>query len=319
MKKIGLWCGAAALAVGLASLPALAQRDGRPHFPIPDNLEAPNGSYDLHWEDFPPGAVNPRLVSFTWFYAKAPAGAERKRITTGLKDDFRDFRAKWQTPGPFGFDWVVKSRMNRRFLHAPDQPQASSLVSNAPIPMDSVVGLLVRPRDRPQWSIELRVQKPGVSLKFRHDGDKLTILESETEIIRDIPIDLPGGAKWAWYEIGLQTRPGRDVEIRVRVFNEERTELLGQYRKTHRLENLLLRREGGITLTGPADFAELYVDPWAARWAEDNSNTLRWNTSAVESGDYVLIAEVCDGSRVPRQIATDFRIGVRNRNREAVD
>lgn len=320
MKKIGLWCGAAALMFGLLGLPALAQLDGRPRFGMPDQVEAVNGAYDLHWEDFPPGAVNPRIVSFTWFYAKSPVDPERKRITTLHRDDFLNFRDHWRTPGPFGFDWDVKTnRSNRRFLQSPGQVQASALVSNSAIPADSVVGILVRPKDKPQWSIELRAQKPGVSLEFRQDGNKLKISECGSVIADDIHVAVPGGGKWAWYEIGLQTRLGKDVEIRVRVFNEERTELLGQFRHTWRLANPALRREGGISLSGPADFAELYIDPWSARWADDNRNTLRWDTSHVPNGDYVLIAEVCDGNKIPRQIATDFRIRVRNRDRDDAD
>ncbi|MGV3721162.1 MAG: hypothetical protein ACO1SX_09660 [Actinomycetota bacterium] len=320
MKKIGLWCGAAALALGLSNLPALAQLDGRPRFGVPESVEAVNGAYDLHWEDFPPGSVNPRVVSFTWFYAKSPVDPDRQRIITLKRDDFSNFRDNWRTPGPFGFDWGIKTNRNkRRFLQSPTQLQASALVSNGHIPADSVVGILVRPKEKPQWNIELRVQKPGVSLEFRQDGNKLRISEGSVVIADNIPIALPGGAKWTWYEIGLQTRLGKDVEIRVRVFNEERTELLGQYKRAWRLENPLLRRDGGISLSGPADFAELYVDPWSARWADDNRNTLRWDTSHVPNGDYVLIAEVCDGNKVPRQIATDFRVRVRNQDRDDAD
>lgn len=318
MKKTGLWCGIAALVLGLVSLPALAQFDGQPRFKMPVDPIAANGEFVLEWDDLRPGAVNPGLVSFTWFYAKAAAGAERTRITTILRDDFTAFRANWQAHGPFGFDWDVKANRKRQYLQGPNQPGSSSLVSNFQIAPDSVVGVLVRPSTlRPQWGIELRYQGKGESLEFRHDGNKLKILECGEPIVDNIHINLPGARQWAWYEIGLETRARRDVEIRIRVLNEERTALLGQFNHTHRLRNPKLRAGGLIALSGPADFGELYVDPWSARWADDRENRLRWDTSMVENGDYVLVAEVCDDRRVPRQIATNFRISVRNPNRAA--
>jgi hypothetical protein len=315
MRKSGLWCGITALVFGLLALPALAQFDGQPRFKMPANLSATDGEFILEWDDLRPGAVNPGLglVSFTWYYAKAAAGAERTRITTILREDFTTFRNNWQAPGPFGFDWDVKAnRRGRQFLQSPSRPGASPLISNFSIPPDSVVGLLVRPAgNRHEWAIELRYQGKNQSLEFRQDGNKLKILECGKPL-PNVHIDLPGTREWLWYEIGLETRARRDVEIRIRVFNEDRTMLVSQFSRQVRLSEPKLREGGVIALSGPADFGELYVDPWSARWADDNTNKLRWDTSMVPNGDYVLIAEVCDGRRSLRQLATDFHISVRN-------
>jgi hypothetical protein len=72
-----------------------------------------------------------------------------------------------------------------------------------------------------------------------------------------------------------------------------------------------------VYLTGPAHYAEVYVDPWEARWLDDRKNQFVWNTESVPDGDYYLIAELSDGRKAPERIVSDFQVQVRNRAQAA--
>jgi hypothetical protein len=312
MKRRGLWCGLVVAAAVVGAAPAVSQ-DVSLRLPPPPTAQAITGAYRLQWEDLAPGAVEDRMVSFAWYYATKADGSDRKRIVTSLRDDFANFRANWTCPGPFPFDWSLTKREIGTVLKA--DKGASPLYSNNAIPANSVVSLKVRPLlGASTWGVTLRVQKLDTGLEFRHDGNKLRIFEAGEQIDAFI-VGLPPG--WYWYEIGLQNKKGRDVEIRVRIFDEDRTRLVASRCLTHKLKVVDLKKPGGIALSGPANFAELYVDPWASRYADDSDNALTWDTTAVPDGQYFVIAEVADGKAPPRIVASPFRVEVRNRDQAA--
>jgi hypothetical protein len=65
-------------------------------------------------------------------------------------------------------------------------------------------------------------------------------------------------------------------------------------------------------LSGTADFGEIYVDPWAARWTDDAKDEVKWNSVGVPDGDYYLIAELSDGRTPPRLEITSYQVQVRS-------
>ncbi|HEU4752462.1 MAG TPA: hypothetical protein VFU47_05080, partial [Armatimonadota bacterium] len=73
----------------------------------------------------------------------------------------------------------------------------------------------------------------------------------------------------------------------------------------------MLQRRSSVSLTGPAEFAEIYMDPWSARWCDDSDNTVRWNTSVVPDGDYFLVAELSDGRTITTEVSR-YQVQVRN-------
>ena len=311
MKRRGLWCGLAVAMAAAAAVPAISQ-DVALRLPTPSTSQAVTGAYRLQWEDLAPGAVEDRMVSFAWYYATRADGADRMRIVTNQYDNFATFRSRWNCPGPFPFAWALVQRDKGTVLKA--EKDATPLFSNDAILANSVVSLKVRSAiGPPTWGVQLRVQKAG-SLEFRNDGNRFKILEAGQQIDA-FNVGLPPG--WYWYEIGLRNKKGQDVEIRVRIFDEDRTKLMANRCFTHKLAVPQLKQPGMMALTGPANFAELYVDPWAARYADDADNALTWDTSGVKDGDYFVIAEVADGKAPPRIVASNFRVEVRNRDQAA--
>lgn len=312
MKCRSLWSALAVSVLAAGALPALAQLS-LVSLPPPPSLQATTGSFTLPWEGPPADGVDNRYLSVAWYYSTKPDGSDKTRITTFLHDDFQNFRNNWQANGPFAFDWTLKKdrERNKRYLSAPSM--AAPLIYPQEIPLDSVVALKVRPMGaKNSWGIQLRVQPRG-ALELQNEGNRLNISESGNQIVS---LALPGirpQREWFWYEIGLKSRRGQDVEIRIRIYNEERTAMLFSHVMSCKLQSPQLCKPGGIGLTGPASFEELFVDPWSARWASDAKNSLKWDTTDVPNGDYYLIAEVSDGKTIPQLKATNYRIEVRNR------
>jgi len=316
MRCRSLWSALVVSVLAVGALPALAQIS-LIKLPPPPNVQATTGSFTIPWEGPPADGVDQPYVSVAWFYSTKPDGSEKSRIITYHYDNFVNYKTTWQAPAGFAFDWDLKDRRQQkdghRFLSGP--AEKTPLVYGQELPLDSVVGLKVRPAiGRNTWGIQLRVQpRTGASLEFQNNGNRLHISEGGNQLVSLNVPGIVGSKQWYWYEIGLKAQKGRDVEIRIRIYNEERTAILFTHCNSYKLATPQLCKAGGIALTGPADFEELYVDPWSARWASDAQNSVKWDTSQVANGDYYLLAEISDGRSIPQLKATSYRIEVRNR------
>jgi hypothetical protein len=105
----------------------------------------------------------------------------------------------------------------------------------------------------------------------------------------------------------------RDVYVRARIWdgNHERV-----------LLTLPLRSDGAqpgcpdgrkIALLGGADFSDVYVDPWDARWVvPEGQGTFTWDTRRLPEGDYTLKAVVDLQDHPPTHILSDFKVAVRH-------
>jgi hypothetical protein len=322
-KRVRALVGRAVIAAGTLALAAPAGAQLRSFdLPAPPSTRAAAGRFTIRWEDRFGDLFPNCLYSITWYYASSPAGEDRKRIVTEFRDDFSGgLRVNWEPQGLFPFDWEVRQERGtgRRFLAAPRQ--GGPAVSRADFSRDVVLSVLMRPVGiAPEFSIGLRVQPNGRAYEVTTKEDVLRLTQAGRGILggearlrgRVSPLE------WCWYEIGIQTRRNRDVEIRVRVFDARRERVLAG------LETPLFDRplggldgKGLISLTGPAHFAEVYVDPWSARWADDRRNFLVWNTEEVPDGDYYVVAEICDGKRPPVLVASKYQVQVRNRETAA--
>lgn len=318
MRCRSLWSALVVSVLAVGALPAVAQLS-LVSLPPPASLQASTGTFTVPWEGPPPDGVDQHYVSVAWYYSPKPDGSDRKRITTYLYDDFLNYKVNWQAAGAFAFDWDIKKKDGHRFLSGP--ANATPLIYPQEIPVDSVVALKVRPQgSKNSWGMQLRVQpRTGASLELQNDGNRLKILESGNQLVSLSTPGIRPLKDWYWYEIGLKSRKGQDVEIRIRIYNEDRTAMLFSHCDSYKLSTRQLCKPGGIGLSGPAWFEELYVDPWNARWAADAKNSLKWDTTLVPNGDYYLIAEVSDGRAIPQLKATTYRIEVRNRDQAAAN
>jgi hypothetical protein len=296
------------LALGVAARPARAQSSAF-QFTRPPSTRAVNGAYAVRWEDRCAGCIDEGLTSITWYFATRPDGSDRRRMATQFREDFDGgFSRNWRAQGPFNFDWVVR-KDRRQFLAGGGN--AGPVVSVEPTSGSGVVSALVRPQNpNTGFGLGLRMTADGNSYEVRAAGDVLRLLQGG-QVLLERPLPARLGRSWYWCEVGMQTRKG-DVCIRVRLLNEERDRLLASFVLEHRPQDPMLLKPGSIALWGPADFAEVYVDPWPSRWLDDFKNEFTWDTSQVRDGDYYLVAELIDGKSRPRLVVSPYQVQVRN-------
>lgn len=279
-------------------------------------MRAAGGQYTVRWEDVPPDGIDPGVYSLTWYYSARKDGSERKRMATLFQDDFRGggFRTNWAPEGAFVFDWVLKrdSQLRRNVLSGPMDGRA---VSRTGFPANSVVSVLARPDGlNGRVGLGLRTQeRSGKAYWLKCDATSISLVRGE-EVIRKQRVRPPLRlSSWYWFEMGLRNRKEKDVVIRVRIFDEAREHLIASVDDVEdKCPDRGLFRPGLLSLTGPALFAEVYVDPWAARWADDDDNQFIWSTSEVQDGLYYLFAEVADSDRRgrPAVIGSSFQVEV---------
>jgi hypothetical protein len=272
-----------------------------------------DGTYTLRWSDRNLGTLDPgALESLTWYYATRKDGSDRKRLTTLFRDEFAsDFARRWRCEGAIQSDWIVR-RDGRQFLSVPGGAVQSRAVSVDPLNRDVVVSTLVRPRDlKIGFSLALRVRPNGSGYLLTTSEEGLRLLDGSRKIDGRSASKINVNS-WYWYEVGLRTRKD-EVMVRVRVFDENRTKLLVSWASFHRPENRELTAAGGIALAGPADFAEVYADPWDACWLDARGNALDWNAKNVPDGEYYIIAEVADGKKPAYRVVSNFKVEIKNK------
>lgn len=318
MRARGIWWVALTLVCGVsAGKPAGAQ--GRAlNFAPPLTTRSVTGRYTVRWTDNAVPASVEGLRTITWFYANRADGSDRKRMVTRAYEDFSNFLVNWRPQGPIQLGWISRQDrgLNRKVLTCKDDIGPAYSVTNSD--RDAVISLLVRPYGtRNEFSLGARIQQSGRGYEVRNTGSSIQILEAG-RLLKEQPAVNLMPMKWYWYELSICTRKKTDVEVRLRVFDEKRERTLVSMcnLRVHPTDRDLTG-PGVIALTGPADFAELYVDPWNARWAEDDSNEFDWNTENVPDGKYYLIAEVSDGTNPKYSVVSNYQVEVRNPGRTA--
>jgi hypothetical protein len=318
--------GAAVAGILLGTMGGAAHaQEGAFRISPPVAIRAAGPYYTVRWTDTRDGEIADGLhPSITWYYATLPDGSDRQRMVTGFRDDFSTgtFRTNWRPPdGPFGLDWIIRRERGERMkfiLAGPaDAGIACPLVSQSALDRDIVVSALVRPRGlRGEFGFGLRVQPTGVGYEVRTTSNSIQILHQGKPITDEKRILDVLPRNWYWYEVGICTMGGRranTVDIRVRVLDEKRQRVLADLPYYGKCEKDLLKA-GFLALWGSADFAEVCVDPWEARWVDDNTNSLKWDTSQVPDGSYYVVAELVDERNPSRLVVSDFQVMVRNKD-----
>lgn len=314
---------AAFLAGACAALPVFGQAGDFRILP-PDVPRVVDGACTLRWSD--PNPFEEGCTSITWYYSRDSGGRTRKRVASLFRDDFsRNFRANWRLAGPFQADWAIRQDAEHgRYLAG--RRGAGACTSWAEAEGNIAVSVLARPQGpRNEFGIGIRTQQDGSGYYVLNDGANLRLVrrteQNDEPLDRDRPVPLGEAAapgNWYWYEVSLCTMPRvKAVELRVRVFDEKHERVLVDCRPYRtRCAGDRACEAGAITLLPPADFAEIYVDPWQARWADRGDGEFRWDTRDVEEGKYWLIAELADG-KTRRPVVSQFMMEVANPRRAA--
>ncbi len=267
----------------------------------------------IRWIDQSAEEIFPGFLStITWYYATRPDGSDRRRMTTFFREDFSSgFMRNWRAFGE-GQDWTVR-KMGRTFLSGPGRSTAVSADRIAS--PDVVVSALVRvPEATGEAAVGLRVQADGSAYRFALSPAGVALMEAD-RLAGDRMVAGARGrtiepGRWYWCEIGLMTRK-REVVARARVFDEDHRRLVVELGAVDRPRNFRLLGPGQIALMGAADFAEVFVDPWGARWVDDSRNEFQWDTTELPEGEYYLVAEIVDGRNPARVITSEAPVRIR--------
>lgn len=291
------------------------------HLVTPADTRADNGVFTVRWEDVRADDITPGIRNITWFWERRSDGA-RGRMNSLFHDDFaRGFRQNWQPESNLQFEWDL-----RRSPQDPDKGNllygggdAGPSLSMHTLQADSVVSVLARPDGLTnQLRIGIRVQKDGRGIYLRHVKDNRAQVEVGGFTCRTVRLPMMRPGSWYWYELGARTLRG-EVNVRVRLLNEDRTELLGQeeFEVAHGARGAVrsVRGQGRVLLQGPAYFAEVYVDPWSARWVDDRLNSFSWNTENLPDGAYRIVAELADQRGGVQRVTSTYEVQVSNSRR----
>jgi len=308
----------AAGALWLLSVPAVAQFGEFRIFP-PAAARGETGPLPLRWAD--PNPFQEDSTSITWYYARTPEGQDRKRVVSFFRDDFsrKTFRQNWHPQGAFRAEWAIRNDRDRgRVLVGGKGGGPCS--SWGEVSGNVAVSLLVRPNGpRSEFGLGVKTDQDGSGYYCLNDGQSLKLVkrEEQDEVLAAAPLASaaePG--RWYWYEVSLRSmgRGMKACELRARVFDEKHQRILVDCKSSTRCTGK--HESGAITLLPPADFGELYVDPWEARWADRGEGQFAWDTSGVEPGKYYLIAELTDCKR-QRSVGSSFAMEVPGADRAA--
>jgi len=264
-----------------------------------------------------PGERDHGVASITWYYASRPDGSDRRRVVTYFYDRFdSDFSDRWIPVNAVRTDWNVQreaaGRTIRRILHG--RTDGEPLVSLDHFTDSFVVSAKLRPR--------AGARDFGVAARAKCDGPGCYALRGAAELInpmaagpcavksvRDVDAN-----RWYWYELGVKNRNRNgEVAVRARIWDGNHERVLQTLGFTDKVSQAACPQGQRIALLGGADYSEIYVDPWEARWLGQHGH-FDWDTRNVPNGDYFLIADVDadPGSGPQRERRTDFKISVRH-------
>jgi hypothetical protein len=238
-------------------------------------------------------------------------------------DDFSNgFARNWRAQGKFGYQWTVKEDPKEHRYYLPGPRNADPVLSIDNPPGNCVVSVLLRPNSKGTFGIGLRVPGNGKGIELRNNGESVRVyVPGRDEPLIDEPLPNSTPKAWYWHDLGVRTiRRGPDIEIRLRVYDQSRETLLASgadYVNT--LKYPAIPKNGVISLFGPADFAEVYADPWSVRWTDPGGNVLIWDTSQVPDGKYYLFAEAIDDTGKVSLVRSDYQVEVRNPRSQSQD
>ena len=283
----------------------------------PDQPEAA-GSVTVRWRDmYDRGDViitgKQTPPSVTWYYSKSAQGTDRTRIRTLMADTFGQGMLNWDPVGLVGNDWLVSRERSVNFIRG--QKRAVPLVLPREWKADLVITARVRARTPERdFGVGLRYQENHVSYVLRGTGELCKLPNSVLKPCGDARKDLLPN-QWYWYELAVRTVNKTEVDLRAQVLDDSRQKVLAYHAWRERPSKDLLSG-GVVAIFGAADFAEVYVDPWAARWLDDRANEFQWDTRDVPEGEYFILGEVVDADGKLSTAVSKFKVKVAQRDAE---
>jgi len=262
------------------------------------------------------------IPSITWYYGSRPDGSDRKRAASLFHERFEgNFADSWIPVNDLRADWQVVRTTGadrRRFLRG--RTGGDPLVSIESYGDAVVVSVKLRPQQG--------AQNFGVAVRANRDDRCFYALRGDTQrgmleltnplnpgLVRQKDLQEFDPQQWYWYELGVRnTKRGGEVWVRGRIWDADHQRVLTTLQFKDRAGQQNCPAGQRIALLGGADYSEVYVDPWDARWPGPPEGSFTWDTSNVPPGSYYLFA-VVDGEPEdgPQRVrASDYQLTVRH-------
>jgi hypothetical protein len=256
------------------------------------------------------------IPSATWYYCAQPDGSDRHRMVTSFHDRFENgFGDNWIPVNDVRQDWDLfqETRRGPRLLRS--RANGDPLVSLDHWEKNFVFSARLRPLPG--------AQRFGIAVRANRDSGAAYVLRGTAELLNPQDPQDPAlvrhkavgvvADRWFWYELGVRNRKV-EVELRGRIWdgNHERVLDGGLYGRDCLTKTNCPQGQRVALLPG-ADYSEVYVDPWEARWISAPQGEFEWDTRNVPEGDYYVLA-VVDAQRQAQacQRLSEFKISVRH-------
>lgn len=279
-------------------------------------------SATISWRSDEPEVFDQKAVpSITWYYATDLHGRNRTRVVTVFCDTFDgDLLSRWVPVNALREDFEIQREGRNRRGDAFVRIRAAGdpLVSLDHFQDEFVVSARLRPLPAAAGY--------GLGVWASRESQECYALRGAAELlnpgaamprVKRTPVPAVTPRDWYWYEIGIKSKGKfqREPVLRGRIWDANHEELL--------CSSLSLIGGGGqkcpegqrIALLPGADYSEIYVDHWTARYPT-RQGSLTWLTQNVPEGRYYLVAVIDDANGGPvRQRVSDFQVEVRHPQR----
>jgi hypothetical protein len=222
---------------------------------------------------------------------------------------------RWVSMNPFRQDWEIQRDGGNRFapLVLRSRPTGDPLISVENFPhKDVVVSARLRPRQGARhFGIAMRAAWDEPACYTLRGSAELFNPENPTFIAQK-PVAGLDPRRWYWYELGVKNRKN-GVLVRARIWDGEHEQLLNALQLEDPPGQPGCPNGRRIGLLPGADYSEIYVDPWEARWLGAPGAQFEWDTRDVPAGKYYIMAVVDTGpTRPPSQAVSEFAVTVQH-------
>jgi len=208
------------------------------------------------------------VPSITWYYTPNDDGGGRRRMVSVFHDGFETpLNARWISANPLRQDWDVLrepgSRLGRRILRG--RPTGVPLISLENFDKNFVVSARLRPREG--------AANFGVAMRAAYDDAACYSLRGMAELLNPenpkvrAQKQLQGldPNQWYWYELGVRSGRGSTM-VRARIWDGDHNQVLNTLSMLDAPGQARCPNGTRIGLLAGADYSDIYVDPWEARW-----------------------------------------------------